>query len=81
MKKRSNMIFITNRRACRLLWFTVGQIVQLIFHGLFFNWWQSYQIPLCIAAGILVWAFFFAGSWVTAREREAANTTHWEDMQ
>ena len=79
--KKKNLIYITNRGACRILWFSIGQILQLVLHALFQNWWQQYQIPLCMAAGFVVWIFFWAGSWVTAREREATNETHWEDMQ
>lgn len=78
-KKRKNYIFITNRGACRLIWFAVGQITQLVLHALFFNWWESYQIPLCAAGGFVILFFFFCGAWITAKEREG--TTHYEDMQ
>ena len=79
--KKKDMIFISNRGACRLLWFAVGQIVQLVLHALFQNWWESYQIPLCSAAGFVIWFFFFTGAWITAREKEAPGQTHYEDLQ
>ena len=76
--KKKNYIFITNRGACRLIWFAVGQALQLVLHGLFQNWWTSYQIPLCAASGFVVFFFLFVGCWVTAKERDS---THYEDMQ
>lgn len=77
-KKKRNYIFITNRGVCRLIWFAVGQGVQLLLHGLFLNWWEQYQIPMCAAGGFIIFFFLFVGCWVTAKEREQ---THWEDMQ
>ena len=75
---KKNLIFITNRGVCRLFWFAIGHGLQLVLHALFQNWWEQYQIPLCASAGFVVLLFFFAGSWVTAKEQGGA---HWEDLQ
>lgn len=78
MRQRKHDRIITGAAANRLLWFTVGQALQLVLHALFINWWDSYQIPLCAAAGFVVLLFFFAGSWTAAKD-DGGN--HWEDLQ
>lgn len=77
-KKRKQLIFITNRGVCRLVWFAIGQIVQLVLHAVFENFWGR-QIPMCAAGGFILLFFFFCGSWITAREHDTE--THYEDMQ
>ena len=77
--KKRNLIFVTNRGACRLIWFVVGQLVQILLHALFLDWWEQYQIPLCAAGGFVIFFFFFAGAWITAREQERKKDD-WEDF-
>lgn len=79
-KKKRNLIFVSNRGACRLIWFAVGQITQLVLHALFFDYWERYQIPLCSAAGFVIFFFFFVGAWITARENDHEQNK-WEDLQ
>ena len=74
MHKRKNMIFISNRGFCRVLWFLIGQGVQLVLHGISQNFWEYRQIPFCIAGGFFVFFFLFAGMWITAREAESDRT-------
>ena len=76
--KKKNMVYISNRGACRLIWFAVGQGLQLVLHKLFLNWWEQYQIPLCAASGFVVFLFLFIGCWITAREVKSKN--EWEDV-
>ena len=77
MRQRKHDRIMTGRAANRLLWFTVGQALQLVLHALFFNFWESQQLSLCAAAGFVVLVFFFAGSWTTAKD----DGNHWEDLQ
>ena len=50
MRQRKHDRIMTGRAANRLLWFTVGQALQLVLHALFFNFWESQQLSLCAAA-------------------------------
>lgn len=77
MKRKRKERIMTTAGMSRLLWFAVGQIVQLILHAVFKEWWGA-QIPMCAAGGFVVFFFFFVGSWTTTRE---TGETHWEDLQ
>lgn len=69
------------RKSTRLLVaFILGQAVQVILHAVCLDYWEQYQIPFCVAGGLLVAVAVFAGVRMAYREFSDAGT-HWEDMQ
>ena len=48
--------------------FILGQATQVVIHAVSFNFWESRQIPFCIAGGFLVAVAVFMGMRVAKQD-------------
>lgn len=59
--------------------FAVGQIIQVVLHATCFNWWGKYQLPFCIAGGVIILAAVIAGAWLAYRGVEQQKPKSYAD--
>ena len=59
--------------------FAAGQLVQIVCHLTCFNWWQQYQVPFCVAGGVLVLMAVIAGAWIATHGVEPQKPKSYTD--